>query len=72
MINSPTAKRWMRKSNFNKHSDDPIKVMTGINAARHYAQLFIDTNVKGYSQWFAGKQNNVADALSQYWHRVDD
>ncbi len=27
--------------------------------------------VKGYSQWFAGKRNNVADALSQEWHRTN-
>jgi hypothetical protein len=27
--------------------------------------------VKGYSQWFAGKENNVTDALSQEWHRTN-
>jgi hypothetical protein len=24
--------------------------------------------VKGYSQWFAGKSNNIADVLSRDWH----
>ena len=26
-------------------------------------------DVNGYSQWLAGKLNNVADALSRDWHR---
>jgi hypothetical protein len=55
MTNSTTAKWWMKKSNFGKHSNDPIPVTTHVNAARHYAQVFIDTDIKGYSQWFAGK-----------------
>jgi hypothetical protein len=29
----------------------------------------MQAGVKGYSQWFAGKSNNVADALSRDWHR---
>jgi hypothetical protein len=29
----------------------------------------MDAYVKGYSQWFPGKKNSVADALSQEWHR---
>ncbi len=28
----------------------------------------MNVDVKGYSQWFAGKKNNVTDALSQDWH----
>ncbi len=71
MTNSTTAKGWMEKSNFNKYSDSPIQMTTCIDVARHYSQLFIDTDVKGYIQWFAGKQNNVANALSQDWHRSD-
>ena len=27
----------------------------------------MDANVKGYSQWFVGKENNLADALSCDW-----
>ncbi len=40
-----------------------------INVARKYASIFMNVNVKGYSQWFAGKSNNIADALSRDWHR---
>jgi hypothetical protein len=32
----------------------------------------MDADIKGYCQWFAGKQNNVADALSQDRHRKDN
>jgi hypothetical protein len=32
----------------------------------------MDANVKGYSQWFPGKSNNVADALSRDWHLGDN
>ncbi len=38
---------------------------------RHYANVFMDPVVKGYSQWLAGKTNNVMDALLQDWHPSD-
>jgi hypothetical protein len=57
--------------NFSKAGNDPIKASTCINAARKYAQVFLDVDVKGYSQWFTGKKNNVADALSQEWQRTN-
>jgi hypothetical protein len=69
MTNSTTAKEWMKKSNCDKYSNDPIQVTTCVNAARHYAQLFMNRDIKGYSQWFAGKRNNVVVALPRDWHR---
>ncbi len=36
--------------------------------ARKY---FLDADVKGYSQWFAGKRNNVVDTLSLEWKRTN-
>jgi hypothetical protein len=72
MTDSTTAKEWMKKSNFHKHNNDPIQGTTHIDAARHYTQLFMGLEVKGYIQWFAGKQNNVTDALSKDWHRNDN
>jgi hypothetical protein len=47
MTNSTTAKGGMKKSNFDKHRNDPIQATTCINAARHYPQLFINMDVKG-------------------------
>jgi hypothetical protein len=32
----------------------------------------MDGNVKGYSQWFPEKKNNVTDTLSWDWHRSKD
>ena len=32
----------------------------------------MDADVKGYSQWFEGKRNNVVDALSRDWHLDND
>jgi hypothetical protein len=64
MTDSTTAEGWMKKSNFTKASDDPIQASTCVNAERKYAQVFLDMDVKGYSQWFARKRNNVVDALS--------
>jgi hypothetical protein len=72
MTDSTKAKGWMRKSNFDKHSNDPIQAMFCVNAARHHAQLFTDAEVMGYSQWFTEKWNNVVDALSQDWHSNDN
>ncbi len=71
MTDSTTAEGWMKKSYFSKAGNDPIQASTCINAAGKYAQVFLDAEVKGYSQWFAGKRNNVADALSREWQRTN-
>ena len=59
----------MRKSNFVEPDDTPIQATTRVNVTRKYASIFMQAGVKGYSQWFAGKSNNVADTLSRDWHR---
>jgi hypothetical protein len=68
MMDSATAKGWMQKLNFDKSGKDPIQASVCADAARHHAKLFMDANIKGYSQWFARKLNNVTDALSREWH----
>ncbi len=69
MTNSTTDKGWMQKSNFNEADKDPIQASVHTNTAPHHAQLFMDAKIKGCSQWFARKLNNVADALSQDWQQ---
>jgi hypothetical protein len=64
MTDSSTAEGWMRKTNFIEMGDNAIQAATRVNAAQYHARIFMDGNIKGYSQWFRGKQNNVADALS--------
>jgi hypothetical protein len=71
MTDSTTAKGWMKKLNFSKTGKDPIQASTHVDAARKYAQVFLDAVVKGYSQWFARKRINVADALSREWQRTN-
>ncbi len=72
MTDSTTAKGWMQKSNFDKSGEDPIQASVCADAACHHAKLFMGANIKGYSQWFTGKLNNIADALSRDWHRDDN
>jgi hypothetical protein len=72
MTDSTTAEGWMRKSNFLEKGEAPIQATARVDAARKYASIFMDANVKGYSQWFPGKSNNVADALTRDWHLGDD
>jgi hypothetical protein len=72
MTDSTTAEGWMRKSNFAEEGENPIQATARVDAARKYASIFMNAGVKGYSQWFPGKSNNVADALSRDWHLGND
>ena len=72
MTDSTTAEGWMRKSNFVEPNEHPVQAKTRVDAARKYASIFLDADIKGYSQWFEGKKNNVADALSRDWHLSTD
>jgi hypothetical protein len=53
----------MKKSNFVKPNNNPIQATACVNVARKYASIFMNADVKGQSQWFAGKSNNGANAL---------
>jgi hypothetical protein len=57
MYNSTKAKSWMKKINFEKHSNDPIQATTRVNAARQYAQLFMDTDVNSLSAMMDGRDH---------------
>jgi hypothetical protein len=61
MRDSTPAEGGMRKSNFVKPNKDPVQAKARADVARKYASIFMDADIKSYSQWFAGKQNNVAD-----------
>ncbi len=72
MTNSTMAEGWMQKSNFSEHGVDPVQARTRVSAARKYAEIFMNADVKSYSQWFPGKRNNVVDALSREWQRTNN
>ena len=72
MTDSTTAKGWIQKSNFIEKGEDPIQAAARVDAARKYASIFMKADIKGYSQWFPGKSNNVAVALLRDGHLRDD
>jgi hypothetical protein len=68
MTDSTTVEGWMKKSNFVKPNNNPIQTTACVDAARKHASIFMNADVKGYSQWFARKLNNVTDTLLRDWH----
>jgi hypothetical protein len=64
--NSTSASGWMRKSSFS----DATPTQTAI---AHATALFLleQHTLAHYSQWFPGKDNNVADSLSRDFHLLD-
>jgi hypothetical protein len=65
MTDSTTSAGWIQKTNFKE--DNATR-----SIARHHAALFIESDIKEYSQWFEGKKNQVADALSRELERSDN
>lgn len=64
MTDSTTSEGWLRKTNF-KEDDDPVQAGVRIQVAREHATRYMRHWIRDYSQWFPGKENNVADALSR-------
>ena len=58
---------WLHRSNIDSEDQRVHE-----EAARHYASLYIDTEVCPYSQHFKGVWNVVADSLSCHTHIPDD
>ncbi len=71
MTDSTTAKGWMHKTNFRDCDEDQEQVDAKIKAAQKFALDFTMHGIKSYSQWFPGKENIVADALSRDDDRTD-
>jgi hypothetical protein len=68
MTDSTTSAGWLRKTNFREltgDNPDPVQARVRVETARHHAILLLKGGVKEYSQWFPGRENNVADALSR-------
>ena len=74
MTDSSTTNGWLRKSNFPDDSEDELDshLTCKMELARAHSLRMLDNWVKEYSQWFAGKLNNVSDALSRDFHLSDD
>jgi hypothetical protein len=72
MTDSTTSEGWLRKSNFIKDGEYPIQATIRIEVARLHATHYLSNEIREYSQWFRGADNNVADALSRDNDRTDD
>eukprot|EP00957_Ditylum_brightwellii_P138044 10524181-Ditylum_brightwellii.AAC.1 len=64
MMDSSTSKRWLKRSNFTKLTDDPVQVIVRLEVCRRQAIRMMRNGIKDYSQWFPGKDNNISDTLS--------
>ena len=42
-----------------------VQASVRIHVAREHARRYMNLGIRDYSQWFPGKENNVADALSR-------
>ena len=71
MTDSTTSAGWMRKSNF-REEDDPLQAAARIEVARSHARRYMNQEIRDYSQWFPGKDNEVADSLSRDMHLSDE
>jgi hypothetical protein len=61
---STTAMGWIHKSKYKSDSGSNESAEARLTVARKLADLVIDNDLKLYSQWFAGAENEVADFLS--------
>ena len=71
MGNSTTSEGWLRKSNFREEREDNIQATTRLELCREDPARKLKTEIRDYGQWFAGKYNWVADALSRDDDRSD-
>jgi hypothetical protein len=72
MTDSTTSEGWLRKSNFIEDGEDPIQATIQIKVAHLHATHYLLNEIREYSQWFRGADNNVVDALSRDNNRTDD
>ena len=79
MSDSMVSTSWLRKSNFDEEPEDAADPeLAKINAAvrnevcRDDALTAMENEICDYSQWFPGKKNVVADALSRDDDRTDE
>ncbi len=70
MTDNTTSARWMQKSNFREESE-PVQAAARILVTRTHARHYMNLEIRDYSLWFQGKDNNVADSLSRDFHLSD-
>ena len=71
MTDSSTSAGWTRKTNFKEDCETPVEATVRIEVARQHVTRLMAHGIKDYSQWFPGRENDVADALSRDDDRSD-
>ena len=77
MTDSSTSEGWARKSNFDTDpfnqdpTFDPQEPKARAAVCRKFAEICLDNDLRHFSQWFPGKENDVSDALSRDDDRTD-
>ena len=78
MTDSSTSEGWHKKTNFKTdpvEADcefDPEEAEVRTDICRQFAELCVKNKLAHHVQWFAGKQNDVSDALSRDDDRSDE
>jgi hypothetical protein len=68
MTDSMVSQGWQRKSNFCETDETDIQIRLKREVSRDHAIIFMKNNIKDYSQWFPGSENDIADSLSRDFH----
>ena len=70
MTDNTTTNGWLKKLNFPDDSEDETDAHLAykMELAHAHSLRLLDNWVKEYSQWFAGKYNDVRDSLSRDLH----
>ncbi len=65
MTNSTTSEGWLKKTNFIEDGESPIQATIRLKVAHLHASHYLSHEIREYSQWFCGADNQVANALSR-------
>ena len=71
MTDSSTSEGWHKKTNFKTDpidadcEFDPEEAQVHTKISRHFAEICVENKLVHFAQWFAGKENDVSDALSR-------
>jgi hypothetical protein len=71
MMNSTTSERWLKKTNFIEDGKSSIQATIHLEVARLHTSHYLSHEIREYSQWFRGADNQVTDALSRDNDRTD-
>ncbi len=65
MTGSTTSEGWLKKTNFIEDGESLIQATIRLEVARLHASHYLSHEIREYSQWFSGADNQVANALSR-------